>query len=63
MKNPEVEDDALIFYCDIGDYFTREEKLDIVNRTPDILNGDFKPLIPNDEGNWLNQRGEKFLRR
>lgn len=60
VKNPDVHGDAKIFYRDIGDYKTREQKLDIIARTPNVLSDDFKPLIPNDKGDWINQRGDDF---
>ena len=60
VKNPEVEGAAQVFYRDIGDYLSREEKLSIVSRTPDVFSDDFKPLTPNDKGDWLNQRGDLF---
>ncbi|MBQ7453630.1 MAG: hypothetical protein IJS69_01040 [Selenomonadaceae bacterium] len=52
--------DAKIFYRDIGDYLTRERKLDIINNTRNVLDESFAPLKPNDRGDWINQRGEDF---
>ncbi len=52
--------DAEIFYRDIGDYLTRDQKLDIINRTPNVLRDDFRPLVPNKRGDWINQRGDDF---
>lgn len=60
VKNPDVHGDAKIFYRDIGDYLTREQKLEIVARTTNVLGDDFKPLTPNDKGDWINQRGDAF---
>ncbi len=60
VKNPDAHGDAKIFYRDIGDYLTREQKLDIIARTPDVLSDDFKPLTPNDKADWINQRGDAF---
>ncbi|MBR3747834.1 MAG: hypothetical protein IKN27_12825, partial [Selenomonadaceae bacterium] len=60
VKNPDAHGDAKIFYRDIGDYLTREQKLDIIARTPDVLSDDFKPLTPNDKADWINQRGNRF---
>ena len=58
--SPVPSPQSLIFYRDIGDYLTREQKLDIIARTPDVLSDDFKPLTPNDKADWINQRGNRF---
>ncbi len=52
--------DAEIFYRDIGDYLTADQKLDIINRTPNVLREDFRPLTPNKRGDWINRRGDDF---
>jgi len=48
---------AEIFYKDIGDYLSREEKLKIVREEKSILNPDLKMsrLNPNEHGDWLNK--------
>lgn len=51
---------AQIFYRDIGDYLSRDEKLSILNSTRDVLHGNFEVIIPNDKGDWINQRGDDF---
>ena len=60
VKTPDFDGKAEIFYRDIGDYLTRDEKLDIINRTPDVFDETFAPIIPNDKGDWINQRGNEF---
>lgn len=60
VKTPDFDGKAEIFYRDIGDYLTRERKLDIINRTPDVFDETFAPIIPNDKGDWINQRGNEF---
>ncbi|MBE8950863.1 MAG: DEAD/DEAH box helicase [Quinella sp. 3Q1] len=52
--------DAKIFYHDIGDYLTREQKLDAIKNLPGVLSDEFKLLTPNDKGDWINQRGNLF---
>ena len=53
---------AEIFYRDIGDYLSREEKLKIVSEGRSILNPDLKMsrLKPNEHGDWINKRNSKF---
>ncbi|MBR1804930.1 MAG: DEAD/DEAH box helicase, partial [Selenomonadaceae bacterium] len=60
VKDGEHHGDAQIFYRDIGDYLTRDEKLARINATPDVLNGGFEVIVPNDKGDWINQRGDTF---
>ncbi|WP_375543257.1 type ISP restriction/modification enzyme [Corynebacterium pseudodiphtheriticum] len=48
-----------LHYRDIGDYFTAEEKLSIVDSSA-IETIDWQTISPNKEGDWLNQRSEEF---
>lgn len=51
-------------YHDIGDYLTRQEKLDIIERFQSIDGIEWRTLTPNEEGDWVNQRDpafEKFI--
>ena len=50
---------AVIRHRDIGDYLTRERKLEIVSESD--LNGDgWLAVEPNEHGDWINQRSERF---
>ena len=61
VKNPAAKNKtAEIFYCDIGDYLTREEKLEKISRIKTVLSDEFKKIIPNEKNDWINQRGEIF---
>ena len=53
------EGSAKIFYRDIGDYLSREEKLAEIKRVGTVLN-DFEEIFPNERGDWVNQRGNEF---
>ena len=59
VKNPAHVGKAQIFYRDIGDYLTREEKLNKIMITRSI-HDEFKIITPNERGDWINQRGELF---
>lgn len=48
-----------LHYQDIGDYFTAEEKLGIIDDSS-IETIDWQSIEPNKEGDWLNQRSEEF---
>ncbi|PIM92033.1 helicase [Fusobacterium animalis] len=63
VKNPnEKKEKAKIYYYDIGDYLTREEKLSKINGFKSIGSKkmDWQILNPNEEGDWINQRNDKF---
>ncbi|GAA7987398.1 DEAD/DEAH box helicase family protein [Helicobacter pylori] len=59
VKDTRVKDSAIHYY-DIGDYLKREDKL---NRLANFLDLDaikFETIIPNDKGDWINQREDGF---
>lgn len=63
VKNPKAKrDKAEIRYHDIGDYLTREQKLEIIKESKSVLSPDFKTEIitPNEHGDWLSQRNDAF---
>ncbi|MDR0568080.1 MAG: helicase, partial [Spirochaetaceae bacterium] len=53
---------AEIFYKDIGDYLSREEKLRIVSKAESILKllPEMTRLNPNEHGDWISQRNDAF---
>ncbi|MDR1868307.1 MAG: hypothetical protein LBQ77_08615 [Treponema sp.] len=53
---------ADIFYYDIGDYLSREEKLSIIRNFRSVNNPaiQWKQLTPNEQGDWINQRNDLF---
>jgi predicted helicase len=53
---------AEIFYHDIGDYLSREDKLAILKNFRTIYNPDiaWQRLTPNENGDWINQRNDVF---
>lgn len=63
VKNPKAKrDKAEIRYHDIGDYLTREQKLEIIKESESIFNPKFTTEIitPNEHGDWLSQRNDAF---
>lgn len=63
VKNPDVKTDkATIYYHDIGEYLTREEKLNIVSGFKSFANPQLplKRIEPNKEGDWLSFRNDAF---
>ena len=63
VKNPEVKTEkATIHYYDIGEYLTREEKLNIISGFKSFANEklSLKTLQPNVQGDWINERNASF---
>lgn len=63
VKNPAVKTDkATIHYRDIGDYLSREEKLEIVKKSGSFIDENFevKTLQPNEHGDWISHRNDAF---
>ncbi len=60
LKNPDCEERGRIHYHDIGDYLSREEKLSRINELGSIVNTDWKLLVPDGYGDWINQRDPTF---
>lgn len=63
VKKPKASDEAArIYYHDIGDYLSREEKLNILHNMGDISNPlmQWVSITPNEHGDWLNKRSEQF---
>lgn len=63
IKNPnKTNKKAEIYYHDIGDYLSREEKLKIIADFKSCMNSKFpvKVLKPNEKNDWINQRNTDF---
>lgn len=60
IKKPGYTGKAQIFYHDIGDYLTREEKLHKVETFADYTVMPWKHLQPNEHNDWINQRCGDF---
>ena len=60
VKNPSNNGPCAISYRDIGDYLTRERKLEIIAGS-DLDSVDWRPVTPNEHGDWVSQRSDDFL--
>ena len=61
VKRPEpLSAPASIHYYDIGDYLSREQKLEIAGKTQfdEVERAD---VTPNEHGDWINQRSDNYL--
>ena len=61
VKRPgPVAGPAAIHYYDIGDYLSREQKLEVVGKAQfDEI--EWADVTPNDQGDWINQRSDAYL--
>jgi predicted helicase len=66
VNNPASTARGAIRIYDIGDYLTREEKLSAVSTLVGINGieaaGKWETITPDDHGDWLNQRDDRFDR-
>ncbi len=59
VKDTSVKN-STIHYYDIGDYLKREAKLNRLAGFEDLDSVHFETIIPNEKGDWINQRNEEF---
>ena len=62
VKNPNATHDGCkIHYRDIGDYLTREQKLEALTEAVSIKGiSDWQTITPNKHHDWVDQRSEAF---
>lgn len=59
VKNPNSEEHGVIHYKNIGDYLSREEKLDILKTVVD-KDPEWEIITPDEHGDWLDQRDDSY---
>ena len=62
VKRAGYQGKAEIFYRDIGDYLSRDEKLKAITDSVSFLREDMKlvKIAPNEHGDWITERKEAF---
>lgn len=64
IKNPKAEKQGQIFFHDIGDYLSREDKLNIVKAFGSVrgitAKDGWQTIEPDEHGDWLKQRDGSF---
>ena len=60
VKDPSHQGDAELYYHDIGDYLSREQKLEKLEQYAGIAGISWQRLIPNAEHDWINPRDPAF---
>ncbi|WP_261625106.1 DEAD/DEAH box helicase [Nesterenkonia marinintestina] len=59
VKDPTHTGNCVLYYRDIGDYLTREDKLGII-RESTITSTAWEIITPNSKGEWINQSSDIF---
>ncbi|WP_253901545.1 type ISP restriction/modification enzyme [Arthrobacter sp. PAMC 25486] len=62
IKNANHDGPADIQYRDIGDYLTREQKLDILENERSLEGTAWDSIEPNGSGDWVNHRDQNFVK-
>ena len=61
VKNPDAQEHGQIFFHDLGDYLSREEKLEKIASFVSISGIEqWQSIAPDDHGDWLKQRDDSF---
>ena len=61
VKNPEAEKQGQVYFFDIGDYLTREQKLEKIASYGSVAGiADWKSLTLDSHGDWFRQRDDGF---
>src|SRR5699024_9008055 len=59
VKDSKHTGNCELFYHDIGDYLSRDEKLQHIDAAS-LESLDWQQIVPNSHGDWLNQRSDHF---
>lgn len=64
VKNPDAQQHGQIHYHNIGDELTQDDKLEKISAFASIAGitraGGWQPIFPDQHGDWLNQRDDRF---
>lgn len=65
VKNPQAKEHGRIFFHDVGDYLSREDKLEKIQAYASvggISEHAWQRITPDEHGDWLKQRDDSFGR-
>ncbi|PJK09725.1 damage-inducible protein [Lysobacteraceae bacterium NML120232] len=61
VKNPQASQHGRVFFHDIGDYLSREEKLEKIEQYASVAGiPQWTAITPDEHGDWLRQRDDSF---
>lgn len=61
VKRKGVKKDGYVRYHDIGDYLSKEQKLNIIQEYGDISPIKWGYITPNENNDWINQRNQSYI--
>lgn len=61
VKKKGAKKDGFIRYCDIGDYLSRQQKLDKIREYGSIEHIGWKIITPDANGDWINLRNPNYM--
>jgi len=65
VKNPEATQSGQIHFHDIGDYLSRDDKLEKIADYASVAGipaNEWQAITPDEHGDWLKQRDDSFVR-
>ncbi|GGX32878.1 DNA damage-inducible protein [Pigmentiphaga litoralis] len=63
VKNPQTAEHGRIHFHDIGDYLSREDKLEKIEAFASVASiSDWQVITPDDHGDWLKKRDDGFAK-
>lgn len=60
IRSPKRKGESNIYYFDVGEYLSREEKLRIISNFKSMKQIEWQKIIPNNAGDWIEKRNEEF---
>jgi predicted helicase len=60
IKNSKHDGPTKIHYRDIGDYLSRDQKLDVLTLEQSLEGTEWEAIVPNSHGDWVNHRDETY---
>lgn len=61
VKNPDAVGPCVVNYAQVADFTTAQQKVDEVVAASSVLGTQPQRIVPNEHGDWLNQRNDDFL--
>jgi predicted helicase len=62
VKHKGRKNDGYVHYCDIGDYLSKEEKLEKIKKQASLNGIQWQHIFPDKNNDWLNQKNDSFSR-
>jgi predicted helicase len=61
VKKSSANQSSEIFYFSVADYLSYSEKIDFIKEHSSIELLPWETVVPNESGDWINQRGNSFI--